>query len=102
MLKHVDPAIGVRATGVRVTWGGAVAEVVADVVVDCEGMSCPLPVVKTAQAIKNLQAGQLLELLATDPGVEPDMNAWSSRTGNPIEQVRREGDVFHVLIRKGA
>jgi tRNA 2-thiouridine synthesizing protein A len=72
----------------------------ADVVLNCEGMQCPLPVVKTAQAIKNLEPGQTLELIATDPGVEPDMTAWSSRTGNAIEGIRKEGDVYHVLIRK--
>jgi tRNA 2-thiouridine synthesizing protein A len=69
-------------------------------VLDCKGMNCPLPVIKTAQAIKALEAGQLLELLATDPGVEPDMKAWSSRTGNELVSVEKEGDVFHVLLRK--
>jgi tRNA 2-thiouridine synthesizing protein A len=69
-------------------------------VLDCIGLQCPLPVVKTAQAIKKLPAGGLLELLATDPGVEPDMNAWSRRTGNELVSITREGDVYHVLIRK--
>lgn len=77
-------------------------EAVADAVLDCQGMQCPMPVVKTAQAIKNLEPGQRLELLATDPGVEPDMTAWSSRTGNILEEIRKDGDVFHVLIRKGS
>lgn len=69
-------------------------------VLDCTGLQCPLPVVKTAQAIKKLPAGEVLELLATDPGVEPDMNAWSRRTGNELLGINREGNVFHVLIRK--
>lgn len=69
-------------------------------VLDCTGLQCPLPVVKTAQAIRKLPAGELLELLATDPGVEPDMNAWTRRTGNELISINREGDVFHVLIRK--
>jgi tRNA 2-thiouridine synthesizing protein A len=55
---------------------------------------------KTAQAIKNLVSGQVLELLATDPGVEPDMRAWSSRTGNELLGITKQGDVFHVLIRR--
>jgi tRNA 2-thiouridine synthesizing protein A len=63
-------------------------------------MQCPLPVVKTAQAIKKMPAGEVLEVLATDPGVEPDMNAWSRRTGNELISINREDDVFHVLIRK--
>ncbi|HEX6934848.1 MAG TPA: sulfurtransferase TusA family protein [Streptosporangiaceae bacterium] len=73
---------------------------VADHVLDCAGMSCPLPVVKTSQAIKKLEIGQILELLATDPGVEPDMKAWSGRTGNELLSITRNGDVFHVLIRR--
>jgi tRNA 2-thiouridine synthesizing protein A len=73
---------------------------VADQVLDCAGMSCPLPVVKTAQAIKKLEIGQILELLATDPGVEPDMKAWSGRTGNELLSITRNGEVFHVLIRR--
>ena len=73
---------------------------VADQVLDCRGLACPLPVVKTAQAIKDLAVGQVLELLATDPGVEPDMRAWSSRTGNDLLGITKQGDVFHILIRK--
>ncbi len=73
---------------------------VADLVVDCTGLACPLPVVKTAQAIKNLAQGQVLELLATDPGVEPDMRAWSSRTGNDLLGIEKQADVFRILIRR--
>jgi len=72
----------------------------ADQVLDCTGLACPLPVVKTAQAIKSLAQGQVLELLATDPGVEPDMRAWSSRTGNDLLGISKHADVFHVLIRR--
>jgi tRNA 2-thiouridine synthesizing protein A len=63
-------------------------------------MACPLPVVKTSQAVKKIEPGQVLELLATDPGVEPDMRAWSSRTGNELLSISKEADVFHVLIRR--
>jgi tRNA 2-thiouridine synthesizing protein A len=72
----------------------------ADQVLDCTGMACPLPVIKTSQTIKTIQAGQVLELLATDPGVEPDMKAWTSRTGNELLGISRNADVFHVLIRR--
>lgn len=73
---------------------------VADQVLDCSGMACPLPVVKTSQAIKKIEPGQILELLATDPGVEPDMKAWTGRTGNELLRISKDGDVFHVLIRR--
>lgn len=59
-----------------------------------------MPVIKTAQAVKALGPGQVLELLATDPGVEPDMKAWTSRTGNELISIERQDAVFHVLIRK--
>ena len=72
----------------------------ADQVLDCTGLACPLPVVKTAQAIKNLVPGQVLELLATDPGVEPDMRAWSSRTGNDLLGITKQDDFFRILIRR--
>ena len=72
----------------------------ADDVLDCAGMACPLPVVKTSQAIKKIEVGQVLEILATDPGVEPDMKDWSGRTGNELLDISRNGDVFHVLIRR--
>jgi tRNA 2-thiouridine synthesizing protein A len=72
----------------------------ADEVLDCTGMACPLPVVKTSQAIKKIEPGQVLELLATDPGVEPDMKAWTGRTGNDLLGISRRDGVFHVLIRR--
>ena len=72
----------------------------ADQVLDCTGMACPLPVVKTSQAIKKIELGQVLELLATDPGVEPDMQAWSRRTGNELLGISKSSEVFHVLIRR--
>ncbi|MHB8191221.1 MAG: sulfurtransferase TusA family protein [Ferrimicrobium sp.] len=69
-------------------------------VLDCTGLACPLPVIKTSQAIKRIEVGEVLELLATDPGVGPDMKAWTSRTGNELVSLVKEGEVFHVLLRK--
>jgi tRNA 2-thiouridine synthesizing protein A len=79
----------------------AVAEAPADVL-DCIGLACPLPVVKTAMAIKNIEVGEVLELLATDPGVEPDMAAWTRRTGHELVGITKEDKVFHVLLRRTA
>jgi tRNA 2-thiouridine synthesizing protein A len=88
---------------VRITKEEVVSEPAApaaDQVLDCVGAACPLPVLKTAQAIKELVPGQVLEILATDPGVEPDMRAWTSRTGNELVSIYKQDDVFHVLIRR--
>ncbi len=67
---------------------------------DVTGEACPLPVIKTAKAMKELRPGQTLEVLATDPGVEPDMQAWAKQTGNELLGVQREGAVYRVLLRK--
>ncbi len=81
--------------------GSAITTDAVAEVLDCKGLNCPMPVIKTAQAVKALQPGQVLELLATDPGVEPDMKAWTSRTGNELISIDNQDGVFHVLIRKG-
>lgn len=69
-------------------------------VLDCTGLQCPLPVIKTSQAIKNIELGQILQLLATDPGVEPDMHAWTERTGNELVGISQDNGVYRVLIRR--
>lgn len=68
---------------------------------DVKGAACPLPIVKTAKAMKTMTAGEVLEVLATDPGVEPDMQAWTKQTGNELVSIdAQEGGVFRVLLRK--
>ena len=73
---------------------------VADQVLDSRDVSCPLPIIQTAQAIKQLESGQTLLVLASDPGFEPDIQAWSSRTGNALLSSERHGDEIHALLRK--
>ncbi len=68
--------------------------------VDAKGLSCPLPIVKTAQAMKDLASGQLLEVLATDPGSVKDFEAWSKSTGNPTVEQTQDGGVFRFVLRK--
>jgi tRNA 2-thiouridine synthesizing protein A len=68
--------------------------------VDVKGKACPIPVVKTAKAMKEMRPGEVLEVLATDPGVEPDMHAWAKQTGNELISIDQDGGVFRVLLRK--
>ena len=70
-------------------------------VLDLRGLSCPLPIVKTAQAMRGLPAGSLVEMLATDPGSVPDVAAWCRSTGNVLVDQWNEAGVFRFLIRKG-
>lgn len=67
---------------------------------DLKGLACPLPIAKTAQAIRDLRPGDLLEALATDPGSVPDFNAWCTNTGNELLEQAEEGGVYRFLIRK--
>lgn len=67
---------------------------------DVTGQACPLPVVKTAKAMKAMKSGDLLEVLATDPGVDPDMRAWTKQTGNELVSIEQTGSTYRVLLRK--
>lgn len=67
---------------------------------DARGLSCPLPIVKTAQAMKSLASGQLLEVLATDPGSVKDFAAWSKATGNELVEQTVDGGVYRFVLRK--
>jgi len=67
---------------------------------DLKGLSCPLPIVKTAQGMKEVESGQLVEVLATDPGSVADFNAWCKSTGNELVEQGNEGGVFRFVIRK--
>jgi tRNA 2-thiouridine synthesizing protein A len=69
-------------------------------VVDAKGLSCPMPIVKTAQAIKGLASGQLLEVLSTDAGSVKDFAAWAKTTGNPMVEQTVEGGVYRFVLRK--
>jgi len=68
--------------------------------VDARGLNCPMPIVKTAQAIKGLASGQILEVLATDPGSTKDFAAWSKSTGNEMVEQTVDGGVFRFVLRK--
>jgi tRNA 2-thiouridine synthesizing protein A len=71
----------------------------APTLVDARGLSCPMPIVKTAQAMRGALAGTLVEVLATDPGSVKDFAAWSRSTGHAIVEQRVEDGVFHFVLR---
>jgi tRNA 2-thiouridine synthesizing protein A len=73
---------------------------VADQKIDCVGLFCPMPILKTREAMKGLDTGQVLEMTSDDPASEPDMRSWSARTGHTLLEVDRNGAVYRFLIRK--
>lgn len=74
--------------------------IVPDQKIDCVGLFCPMPILKTREAMRRLVSGQVLEMTSDDPASEADMQSWSARTGNPLLHVDRNGAVFRFLIRK--
>jgi len=71
-----------------------------DQTLDCKGLLCPLPVIRTKQAIDKMAVGQVLEMISTDPGSVADMAAWSKRTGHELLEHRQTNGLFQFYIRK--
>ncbi|MFQ5576029.1 MAG: sulfurtransferase TusA family protein [Anaerolineae bacterium] len=67
---------------------------------DCVGLLCPMPVIKTSKAIKQVEVGQILEMMADDPGAIPDMEAWSRQTGHELLKSAEENGVFTFHLRR--
>jgi TusA-related sulfurtransferase len=68
---------------------------------DFKGLLCPMPVVKLAQAIKQIQVGEMLEAVATDPGVMADIPAWTRSTGHELVTLdKREDKTFKFVVKR--
>lgn len=74
----------------------------ADATLDCYGLLCPMPIVQTAKRLKTMKAGEVLEVVATDPGIREDMPAWCRTTGQEFLGTEDDGEVVRVYIRKVA
>jgi TusA-related sulfurtransferase len=68
--------------------------------IDCTGLFCPMPIVKTREAMSQMTAGQILEMLSDDPASDPDMRSWAQNTGHELLAVTRSGAVYRFVIRK--
>ena len=67
---------------------------------DTRGLNCPLPILKAKKALAELQSGQVLKVLATDPGSVRDFQAFARQTGNEIVEQRSVGDEFIHFLRR--
>jgi len=67
---------------------------------DARGLSCPLPILKTKKALNELSSGQVLKIVATDPGSVKDMQAFSNQTGHPLLASIEENKAFVFYLRK--
>lgn len=67
---------------------------------DLKGLLCPIPVVKMAKAIKEIEIGQTIEAFATDPGVMADIPAWCRSTGNELVVIEKQDKQFHFVVKR--
>lgn len=72
----------------------------ADATLDCYGLLCPMPIIQTAQKIREMKVGEVLEVVSTDEGIQADMPAWCKMTGQEFLGQERGGEVFRVYVRK--
>lgn len=76
--------------------------VLPDKILDCLGLYCPIPILKTRDAMRALGAGEVLEMTSDDPASEADMKSWVERMGHELVEIEKRGTVFRFLVRKTA
>lgn len=76
------------------------SEIKANKQVDASGRCCPMPIVDTNMAIKKINSGEILEIIATDPGTKTDIPSWCDRTGNTLVESSEANGSIHYFIKK--
>lgn len=74
----------------------------ADKVMDLKGLPCPMPVVKISKGIKDVQIGQVVEALTTDPGALVDFPAWARTSGNEIVKTEQDNGTIRIFVKRTA
>lgn len=72
----------------------------ADKVMDLKGLPCPMPVVKISKGIKDVQVGQIVEALTTDPGALVDFPAWARTSGNEIIKTEQDNGTIRIFVKR--
>jgi tRNA 2-thiouridine synthesizing protein A len=72
----------------------------ADMTVDARGLQCPMPVIKTAQAIGKIGKGQTLEIIASDKGALSDIPAWADDMGHRVTEQFEDEGAYHFILEK--
>jgi len=68
--------------------------------IDTKGLCCPMPILKAKKAIDSIAVGEVIEVLATDPGSKADFESWTRTTGHELVSSGENGGVFTYQIRK--
>jgi len=77
-------------------------EITVDKVMDLKGLACPMPVVKVSKGIKDVEIGQVIEAVTSDPGSLADFPAWARTSGNEILKTDQEGGIIKFYIKRMA
>ena len=72
----------------------------ADQTLECVGLYCPMPIMKTTEKIKELKTGEVLEVIADDKGIKKDMPAWCETTKHEFLGMEEEGGEIKVYVKK--
>jgi len=67
---------------------------------DTFGLLCPMPIIKTAEKMKEMKAGEVLEVTSSDPGIKEDMPAWCKSTGNEFLGIDESGGGYKAYVKK--
>jgi tRNA 2-thiouridine synthesizing protein A len=67
---------------------------------DARGLNCPLPILRAKKALNDMQSGQVLKILATDPGSVKDFQAFAKQTGNDLLQQAEAGKEFTFFLKR--
>ena len=70
------------------------------IIVNAKGFFCPVPIIKTAEAMDNLDSGAIVEVISDDPAIAHDLPAWCESTGNVIKSMIKEGGVYRYFVQK--
>jgi tRNA 2-thiouridine synthesizing protein A len=75
-------------------------EIKANRTMDLKGLPCPMPVVKVSKGIKDVQVGEVLEAVTTDPGALTDFPAWARTSGNEVVKTEQDKGVIRIFIKR--
>ena len=68
---------------------------------DARGLNCPLPILRAKKALNGMAAGEVLKIIATDPGSVKDFQAFATQTGNQLLDSSEVNGEFHFFLKKG-
>jgi tRNA 2-thiouridine synthesizing protein A len=71
-----------------------------DFELDVTGLNCPLPILRTKKALSNMETGQILRIVATDPGSRRDFQAFAEQSGNTLLSASEQDGLFEYFLRR--